>query len=227
MQRSRSRSWPVRTPSTASRTCRRCRTRRRSASPADLKGMRVAWSADLGGRRSIRRCARSASRRRGPSTSLAAASRWPILRCQTDLEDIVVRTLGGAATAEILAPYLPAMRDQLGPEALASVDYGEQATARQAYQARQYQAELYEGMRVFFEQYDLLLTPTVATPPWTIDQSYPPEIDGQPFGPRGHAIFTPFGNHAGLPGISVPAGGRPTTCRSASRSSGRSRPMRW
>jgi aspartyl-tRNA(Asn)/glutamyl-tRNA(Gln) amidotransferase subunit A len=119
---------------------------------------------------------------------------------------MVVKTLGGVATAEILAPYLPQMRGDLGPEALASADYGAQVTGRQAYLAREYQAKLFEDLRLFFERYDLILTPTVATPPWTIDQAYPPVIEGRPVGPRGHAIFTPFANHAGLPGISVPAG---------------------
>jgi Asp-tRNA(Asn)/Glu-tRNA(Gln) amidotransferase A subunit family amidase len=176
------------------------------ATPANLAGKRIAWSVDLGGRPvdpAVRAICES------------AASVFEDLGCYVeadhptvpaDLEDVVVRTLGGAATAEVLALYLPRMRDQLGPEALASYDYGVQVTGRQAYQAHLYQAELYDGMRRFFERYDLLLTPTVATPPWTIDQSYPPEIDGQPVGPRGHAVFTPFGNHAGLPGVSVPAG---------------------
>jgi aspartyl-tRNA(Asn)/glutamyl-tRNA(Gln) amidotransferase subunit A len=61
-------------------------------------------------------------------------------------------------------------------------------------------------MARFFERYDVLLTPTAAALPWTVDAEYPSEIDGKPVGPRGHAVFTPLANHAGLPAISVPAG---------------------
>jgi Asp-tRNA(Asn)/Glu-tRNA(Gln) amidotransferase A subunit family amidase len=176
------------------------------ATPADLKGKCVAWSVDLGGRPvdpEVRAICEQAARGFDELGCRVEVAHPPV---PVDLEDVVVKTLGGAATAEILAPYLPAMREHLGREALESAHYGDRVTARQAYRARVYQGELYEAMRAFFEQYDLLLTPTVATSPWTIDRSYPPEIDGKPVGPRGHAAFTPFGNHAGLPGISVPAG---------------------
>jgi aspartyl-tRNA(Asn)/glutamyl-tRNA(Gln) amidotransferase subunit A len=57
-----------------------------------------------------------------------------------------------------------------------------------------------------FERYDVLLTPTTASWPWPIDQVYPSVIDGQPVGPRGHAVFTAFVNAAGLPAISLPCG---------------------
>ncbi|WP_213774277.1 amidase [Bradyrhizobium sp. dw_78] len=56
----------------------------------------------------------------------------------------------------------------------------------------------------FFERYDFLITPATAAMPWPAKESHPPVIDGQPVGPRGHAVFTPFANALGLPAISLP-----------------------
>lgn len=176
------------------------------AAPADLRGMRVAWSVDLGDRPvdpAVRAICEQAARAFADLGCHVEVAHPPV---PADLEDIVVRALGGSAVAEILAPYLPDIRAELGPDALASLDYGERVTGREAYRARQYQERLHADLCAFFERYDLVLTPTVATPAWPIDRPYPPEIDRRPVGPRGHAVFTPFANHAGLPAVSVPAG---------------------
>ncbi len=60
-------------------------------------------------------------------------------------------------------------------------------------------------MAAFFQDTDLIMTPAAAALPWPATESHPPEIDGQPAGPRGHAVFTAFANLAGLPGIALPA----------------------
>jgi aspartyl-tRNA(Asn)/glutamyl-tRNA(Gln) amidotransferase subunit A len=57
-----------------------------------------------------------------------------------------------------------------------------------------------------FGTWDLIVTPCCAAMPWPADQTHPPEIDGQPVGLRGHAIYTGWVNAAGLPGVSLPAG---------------------
>jgi aspartyl-tRNA(Asn)/glutamyl-tRNA(Gln) amidotransferase subunit A len=72
-------------------------------------------------------------------------------------------------------------------------------------------------LRLLFERYDLILTPSVAALPWPKRQSHPETIDGVPSGPRGHAVFTPFVNAGGLPGINLPtapsASGLPIGCQ--------------
>ena len=58
----------------------------------------------------------------------------------------------------------------------------------------------------FFERYDLLLTPTVASPPFPHGILYPGEIDGVKVGREASSIFTyPF-NLTGQPAASVPCG---------------------
>jgi len=51
---------------------------------------------------------------------------------------------------------------------------------------------------------DAILTPSAAALPWPATESHPPEIGGQPAGPRGHAVFTNFANLGALPGIALP-----------------------
>jgi len=58
----------------------------------------------------------------------------------------------------------------------------------------------------FMKRYDLLLTPTVATPAFPIGLAGPPMIDGRPIAASGWTPFTYIMNLTGQPAISVPAG---------------------
>ncbi len=63
---------------------------------------------------------------------------------------------------------------------------------------------LRQTLHSFFARYDLILTPSIAALSWPAAEPFPPVIDGQSVGPRGHAVFTAFANMAACPAISVP-----------------------
>ena len=63
-----------------------------------------------------------------------------------------------------------------------------------------------DAFAAFFGEFDLLLAPTVPCVAWPLVQLGPTMIGGKEVGPRAHAAFTPFVNHARLPAISIPCG---------------------
>ncbi|MGF3023395.1 amidase [Methylobacterium aquaticum] len=55
-----------------------------------------------------------------------------------------------------------------------------------------------------FAELDLLVMPSAAAMPWAAEAVHPEVIDGQPVGPRGHAVYSGWVNAAALPGLSLP-----------------------
>jgi len=65
---------------------------------------------------------------------------------------------------------------------------------------------LWERLQLFFEKYDLLLTPTLPVPPFPVGIDWPREVAGQKVHPLNYLAFTyPF-NLTGQPAASVPCG---------------------
>jgi aspartyl-tRNA(Asn)/glutamyl-tRNA(Gln) amidotransferase subunit A len=62
------------------------------------------------------------------------------------------------------------------------------------------------ALAAFFGQWDLLIGPTTPCVAWPVGQLAPDQIGGRPTTGRGHAVFTPFINHALAPAASIPCG---------------------
>jgi aspartyl-tRNA(Asn)/glutamyl-tRNA(Gln) amidotransferase subunit A len=82
---------------------------------------------------------------------------------------------------------------------------GEKRTGSEVFAALDAVRDLRRSISVFFEDYDIILTPSAAALPWPATEPFPSQIAGENVGPRGHAVFTGFVNMAGCPGINVPA----------------------
>jgi aspartyl-tRNA(Asn)/glutamyl-tRNA(Gln) amidotransferase subunit A len=170
----------------------------------DLKGLRVAYAADLGFAEAVdpevlTACAKAARLFRQLGCRLEEVEPgWPSPKeCWEQI------FCGGIATR--MAPY----RERRG-----EIDAGLfeiiEATLRNS-STRYVQAWLdrlawWQHPRSFFEKYALLLTPTIACPPFRVGLDNPTEIAGKPVGPYAWIPFTyPF-NLTGQPASSVPCG---------------------
>ena len=81
-----------------------------------------------------------------------------------------------------------------------ALDYARALLGRQA---------VWDKTRRFFARYDLLLTPTIAVPPFPVGEEGPREVAGQGDRAVGRFGWTPFTfpfNLTGQPALTVPAG---------------------
>jgi aspartyl-tRNA(Asn)/glutamyl-tRNA(Gln) amidotransferase subunit A len=103
-----------------------------------------------------------------------------------------------------LSANTPDWADKVSPAIAEMAAAGDRRAATDYLGALDTIATMDRAFDTFFERYDFLITPTTAAMPWPAKESHPSVIDGEPVGPRGHAVFTPFANALGLPAISLP-----------------------
>ena len=99
----------------------------------------------------------------------------------------------------------PEWEAQASPRYREAAAQGRRLGAPRLWQLMAWVRALRQHSPVMFEQLDVIVTPAAAALPWPAAEPYPPVIDGQPVGPRGHAAYTGWVNAAGLPGLALPA----------------------
>ncbi|MCC6992333.1 MAG: amidase [Acidobacteria bacterium] len=176
-----------------------------NAAEGGVRGLRVAWSPDLGVGRVDPEVA---------SIVEAACMRFADAGCTVDaatpevgdLREMIAtfRALGVAAgnpdllkrADEVDNPFL---RDFLKrPVTLSGMDVA---------RAFNQHGRFLERMAAFFEQFDFLVSPTTPTSAYMLDQMFPPEISGEPVANAIDAMIVTYViTMSGLPAISVPAG---------------------
>lgn len=98
----------------------------------------------------------------------------------------------------------PDWETQASPKYRELADAGRRVSAARLWRIQAEVARLRRESAALFEAADVLLMPAAAALPWPAPQAYPPVIDGQDVGPRGHAVYTGWVNAAGLPGLALP-----------------------
>jgi aspartyl-tRNA(Asn)/glutamyl-tRNA(Gln) amidotransferase subunit A len=175
-----------------------------AATEGDIRGLRVAWSANLGYAIVDPEVERITE---------AAAKVFIDLGCHVEAVDpgfenpepfFSVFWIGGIGT--YISDYLPKWESQMDPGLVTFAEQLKKLTAKEYVQANFKRVEFWQKVRKFFEKYDLLLTPTVAVPPFQIGINSPSEIAGQKISWINWTPFTyPF-NLTGQPAATVPCG---------------------
>lgn len=97
--------------------------------------------------------------------------------------------------------------EELGVNVRSNTRAGLEVTTREIAAAEHARMEIREVLRDLFETYDHLLTPTMAVPPFPVEENYPETVGGEPMETYIDWVAPTFVlNLAALPVASVPAG---------------------
>jgi aspartyl-tRNA(Asn)/glutamyl-tRNA(Gln) amidotransferase subunit A len=175
-----------------------------AACEGDIAGLSLAWSPDLGYARVDPEvadlCAAAAERfeRLGGHVEVVSPS-WE------DPEEIF-RVMVGAETWSAWGERVEADGEQMDRSLRALLRFGSGVTAAQYLAAQRRRHELWTDVQRFLARFDLLLTPTVAVPPFEVGRPGLNQVNGEPSSPLGWIPFCfPF-NLTGQPAASIPVG---------------------
>jgi aspartyl-tRNA(Asn)/glutamyl-tRNA(Gln) amidotransferase subunit A len=170
----------------------------------EIKGLRVAWSVDLG---------YAAVEPFVRETTARAARRFEDLGCH--VEEVnpglpnpweMVDTIWASATAGTHRDDLAQVRDQLDPGRVKVAEHGLTMTAADLASAMIRRNAYCLDMQRFMRDYDLLLTPTLPCTAFRAGDDHPGSVDGVPSTYLSWTAFTyPF-NMTGQPAATVPCG---------------------
>jgi amidase len=175
----------------------------------DLTGLRVAWSADLGGAVPVDP---AVTRTLEPAVKVFTELGCVVEEDCPDLSgaEEVFRTLRAWQFELVMGTLLDRERDRIKPSLAWNIEVGRALTGRDLAAAEALHIALYHRVREFFDRYDLLLLPVSQVVPFDVDLEYPTEVAGEPM----HTYLdwmrsAYFVSATGCPALSVPAGFTP------------------
>jgi amidase len=185
------------------------------AAPADVRrvlaqdprGLRVAWSADLG--LPVEPAVRAAL---APARNVLADLGCQVSDAAPDLAggDEVFRTWRALRFATAFGPLLRDHPGDVGPNVAWNIERGQELTVADLSRATTAWAALADRVSAFCAEFDVLACPVSQVPPFDVDLDWVHEIDGVP-----QDTYLDWMRSAylisvtGLPAISVPAGFTP------------------
>ncbi|MBE0612581.1 MAG: amidase [Burkholderiales bacterium] len=142
----------------------------------DFKGVRIAWSADLGGLPLDARVAAVLASQR-PSFAALGCS---VEDATPDLSDAdgIFKTLRAWQFELSYGEHLDRHRDLLKDTVIWNIEVGRKLTGPSVGAAEAKRTALFERMRNFMQRYEFLILPVNQVPPFDVDVPYVNEIEG-------------------------------------------------
>jgi len=149
-----------------------------AAPETGVAGLRIAWSADLGGLPIEPEVARVHAQAREALTAAGAV----IVDAEPDLTDAdeVFLVLRGVMMAGGYGSLLETARDQLKDTLIWNIEQGLALTGAQVAAAQRQHSEIFERTKAFLREYDVLAAPTVQVAPFPVEQEWVTAINGIP-----------------------------------------------
>ncbi len=176
------------------------------AEGASVRGLRVAWTPDLGGAAAV-----------DPeivSVCQGAVRTFSEMGCAVgsdspEIGDILepFLALNAAVRLATIGRHFDRWREQMDPILVRRLELGRSLRPEQIGEAEVARSAYHQRLRRFFERYDLLLLPTTAIAATPLADPMPREIAGRPVGQHVEMlVLTLAFNFSAYPAISVPCG---------------------
>jgi len=173
----------------------------------DLRGVRVAWSADLG-----LPVEPAVLETLAPARQVLADLGCEVTDAAPDLSgaDFAFRTWRAFRFATNLGPLLRQHPGQIGPNVTWNIERGLELSVADLGRATLWQAALAERVSAFFDSYEVLACPVAQVVPFDVTLDWVHDIDGHPQHTYLDWMASAYQiSVTGLPAISIPAGFTP------------------
>ncbi len=170
-----------------------------------FKDVKVAWSPSLGGYPVDREISAVLEKQRSVFLDLGCV----VEEADPDLSDAddIFHVFRAYKFASDYGRHLEESRDKLKQTVIWNIEEGLKLSAMDLAEAEIKRTKLHERMAAFFSKYDFLLCPVTSVAPFSIEQEYVTEINGQQLDNYIQWMATCYAiTVTGQPAISVPAG---------------------